>query len=422
MKRIMTTVLVAACGIACLAQEAPAPAPKADRLKIDAQRAERLQRARMERRSPMMRGMRGGVEAKPFGKLTDGKETTIYRIKGLGGIILDITDYGGRLVRCYAPDKYGNLADVTLGWNTPGEYEKLGFSMGTLIGRYGNRIADGKFKLDGQEYQLPINEDKKTETTQRHCNLHGGPEGWDKKVWNARPLRMGPIQGLELTYVSKDGEMGFPGTVTCKVTYKVLPNNVWTIDYEATTDKTTVINPTHHSYWNLAGESSGNVLKQELQIFADEYTQTTAGLIPTKNAPVKGTGFDFTELRPIGAKADLMKADKSLAAMDNWYDHNFVLRGEAGKLKQAVKMRDPVSGRTMEIWTTEPCMQMYGAQNMTDAVPAKAAGRHLCQFAGVALETQHAPDSPNRPDFPSTVLKPGDTFKSHTEYRFGVEK
>ncbi len=422
MKRIMTTVLVAACGIACLAQDAPAPAQKADMPKGDAQRAERMQRARLERRTHMMRGMRGSIETKPFGKLADGKETTIYRLKGLGGIILDITDYGGRLVRCYAPDKYGNLADVTLGWNTPGEYETLGFSMGTLIGRYGNRIADGKFKLDGQEYQLPINEDKKTATTQRHCNLHGGPEGWDKKVWRARPLRMGPIQGLELTYVSKDGEMGFPGTVTCKVTYKVLPNNVWTIDYEATTDKTTVINPTHHSYWNLAGESSGNVLKQELQIFADEYTQTTPGLIPTKNAPVKGTGFDFTELRPIGAKADLMKADKSLAAMDNWYDHNFVLRGEAGKLKQAVKMRDPASGRTMEIWTTEPCMQMYGAQNMTDAVPAKAAGRHLCQFAGVALETQHAPDSPNRPDFPSTVLKPGDTFKSHTEYRFGVEK
>ena len=388
MNKLMTTVLAAACGIACIAQEVSAQAPKADGSKIDAQRAERLQRARMERRPHMMRGMRGGIEARPFGKLADGKETTIYRLKGLGGIILDITDYGGRLVRCYAPDKYGNLADVTLGWNTPGEYETLGFSMGTLIGRYGNRIADGKFKLDGQEYQLPINEDKKTETTQRHCNLHGGPEGWDKKVWKARPLRMGPVQGLELTYVSKDGEMGFPGTVTCKVTYKVLPNNVWT----------------------------------ELQIFADEYTQTTPGLIPTKNAPVKGTGFDFTELRPIGAKADLMKADKSLAAMDNWYDHNFVLRGEAGKLKQAVKMRDPASGRTMEIWTTEPCMQMYGAQNMTDAVPAKAAGRHLCQFAGVALETQHAPDSPNRSDFPSTVLKPGDTFKSHTEYRFGVEK
>ena len=216
--------------------------------------------------------------------------------------------------------------------------------------------------------------------------------------------------------------MGFPGTVTCKVTYRVLPNNTWTIDYEATTDKPTVINPTHHSYWNLAGESSGNVLGQELQIFADEYTQTTSGLIPTKNAPVKGTGFDFTEMRPIGAKADLMKADASLAAMNNWYDHNFVLRGEAGKLKHAVTMRDPASGRKLEIWTTEPCMQMYGAQNMTEQVPAKAAGKTLCQYAGVALETQHYPDSPNHPEFPSTVLRPGEKFKSRTEYRFTVEK
>jgi aldose 1-epimerase len=357
-----------------------------------------------------------------FGKLADGTEVKLYRLRGMGGLILDISDYGGRLVRCYAPDKFGNLADVTLGWNTPGEYEKLGFSMGTLIGRYGNRIADGRFTLDGKVCQLPLNETTKNEKTQRNCNLHSGPEGWDRKVWKARPIRQGFVQGLELTYVSKDGEMGFPGTVTCKVTYKVLPNNTWTVDYEATTDKTTVINPTHHSYWNLAGEASGNVLKQELQIFADEYTQTTAGLIPTKNASVKGTGFDFTTLRPIGAKADLMKADKSLAPMDNWYDHNFVLRGKPGELKQAAKMRDPASGRTLEIWTTEPCMQMYGAQNMTDALPSKTPGGHLCQFAGVALETQHYPDSPNRSDFPSTVLKPGETFRSRTEYRFGVDK
>ena len=359
-----------------------------------------------------------GMAARPFGKLATGETAKIYRLQSKGGLVLDITDYGGRLVRCYAPDKYGNLADVTLGWNTVGEYEELGFSMGTLIGRFGNRIADGKFKIDGTEYQLGINEDKQTAATQRHCNLHGGPVGWDKKVWQAKRIR----DGLELTYVSPDGEMGFPGTVTCKVTYKVLPNNVWTVDYEATTDKPTVINPTHHSYWNLAGESSGNVLGQELQIFADEYTQTTSGLIPTKNASVEGTGFDFRTLRPIGAKADLMKADPALAAMDNWYDHNFVLRGKAGELKQAVLMKDPVSGRTMEIWTTEPAMQMYGAQNMTDKIPAKAAGRNLCQFAGVALETQHYPDSPNHPEFPTTVLRPGETFKSHTEYRFGVAK
>ncbi|MGN0852106.1 MAG: aldose epimerase family protein [Kiritimatiellia bacterium] len=358
-----------------------------------------------------------GRRIRPFGKLANGQVVKLYRLQGKGGLTVEISDYGGRLVRCYAPDKFGNLADVTLGWNTPEEYETFGFSMGTLIGRFGNRIADGKFKIDGKEYQLPINENK----AKRHCNLHGGPDGWDKKVWKAKPIHEKGVPGLELTYVSADGEMGFPGTVTCKVTYRVLPDNTWTIDYEATTDKPTVLNLTHHSYWNMAGESSGNVLGQELQIFADAYTKTTEGLIPTSHAPVKGTGFDFTEPRAIGARADLMKADASLAPMDNWYDHNFVLRGKPGELKPACTLRDPVSGRKLEIWTTEPGMQMYGAQNMTDELPAKAAGRHLCQYAGVALETQHFPDSPNHPEFPSTVLRPGETFRSRTEYRFSAQ-
>ena len=419
MKTLMISMCAALAACMCVAQDAPKPAETAKSAEAAAKTAVPVRKN--VRRMSGDRALRGPImrsKVIPFGKLKDGTPVKIYRLQGVGGLILDISDYGGRLVRCYAPDKFGNLADVTLGWNTPGEYETLGFSMGTLIGRFGNRIADGKFKIDDKEYQLPINEDKAA----RHCNLHGGPEGWDKKVWKARPLNRGPIQGLELTYVSKDGEMGFPGTVTCKVTYLVRPNNVWSIDYEATTDKPTILNLTHHSYWNLAGESSGNVLNQELQIFADQYTQTTAGLIPTVNAPVKGTGFDFTELRPIGAKADLMKADAALAPMDNWYAHNFVLRGKAGELKPACKMRDPVSGRTLEIWTTEPGMQMYGAQNMTDKVPAKAAGKNLCQFAGVALETQHFPDSPNHPDFPSTVLRPGETFKARAEYRFGISK
>ncbi len=353
-----------------------------------------------------------------FGRLSDGTETTLYTLRGAGGLTLDVADYGGRLVRCSAPDRFGNYADVTLGWNTAREYETQGFSMGTLIGRYGNRIADAKFTLDGKEYQLPLNEVK---PAPRHCNLHSGPDGWDTKVWQARPFVEGDVVGLVLTLTSPDGDMGFPGTVQCKVTYRVLPTNVWTIDYEATTDKPTVLNLTHHSYWNLAGEASGDVLQQELQIFADEYTQTDAGLIPTKNAPVKGTGFDFTTPRAIGAKADWMAAQAPLKAMDNWYDHNFVLRGKIGELHPAATLRDPVSGRKLEVWTTEPCMQMYGAQNMDGTLAAKTAGRKLPQFAGIALETQHYPDSPNHPEFPSTVLRPGQTFRSHTEYRFSAE-
>ena len=361
-----------------------------------------------------------GVAA-DFGKLSDGRQTQIYRLAGAGGLIVDVSDYGGRVVRVYAPDRHGNLADVTLGWNTAAEYEKFGFSMGTLIGRYGNRIAGGRFTLDGKAYQLPVNENKTTSATRRHCNLHGGPDGWDTKIWKTRLFRDGDTPGIELSLVSPDGDMGFPATMNCKVTYRVRPDNVWTVDYEATTDKPTVLNLTHHSYWNLAGEASGDVLSQELQIFADQYSQTDAGLIPTRNAPVKGTGFDFTEPRAIGAMAGWMAKQPELAAMDNWYDHNFVLRGRIGELHQAATMRDPVSGRRLDIWTTEPCMQMYGAQNMDGTLPAKAAGRKYPQYAGVALETQHYPDSPNRPDFPSTVLRPGETFRSHTEYRFSAK-
>ena len=360
------------------------------------------------------RPMRAG---RPFGKLPDGRVAKLYTIQGVGGLRLDVTDLGGRLVRCYAPDRYGNLEDVTLGWNTPEEYVKNGFSMGTLIGRYGNRIKDGKFTLDGQVVQLAINEDKAA----RHCNIHGGPDGWDSKLWSVKPVRRPGVVGLELSLVSPDGDMAFPGTVTCKVTYLVKPDNTWTIDYEATTDKPTVLNLTHHSYWNLAGEASGTVVNQELQIFADEYTQVDAGLIPVKNAPVKGTVFDFTAMRRIGAFAAEMAKSEELKPMDGWYDHNFVLRGEMGKLHPAATMKDPVSGRKLEIWTTEPCMQMYCAQNMDGTMNAKRIGSKYVKNAGIALETQHYPDSPNHPEFPSTVLRPGETFRSHTEYRFSAE-
>ena len=356
------------------------------------------------------------VKVEPWGATKFGEAASLYTIEGKDGLKLVVSDFGGRLVKCFAPDRAGKFEDVTLGWNTIAEYEKLGFSMSTLIGRYGNRIANGKFTLDGVEYQLPLNEVK---PAPRNCNLHGGPDGWDSKVWKAKPFSKGDVKGLKLVYVSKDGEMGFPGTVIVKVTYSVLPGNVWRVDYEAVvTDKPTVINPTHHSYWNLAGEASGNVLKQNLMIAADEYTMTDAGLIPTKNAPVKGTGFDFTVSRPIGAASEWMAQQASLKPMDNWYDHNFVIRGKAGELRIAAEMSDPLSGRVLEVWTTEPCMQMYGAQNMTTELPAKAAGKNLCQFAGVALETQHYPDSPNHPEFPSTVLRPGEIFRSVTEYRF----
>jgi len=360
----------------------------------------------------------GNLLAAGFGALSDGRVPQVYTLQGVDGLRLDVTDYGGRLIRLYAPDRYGNLADVTLGFNTAAEYERYrGFCFGTLIGRFGNRIRDGRFTLDGKEYQLAINE----KTAMRNCNLHSGPSGWDARLWKVRRLEDASAPGLELTLVSPDGDMGFPGRVECKVIYRVLPGNVWRVEIEATTDRATVLNPVNHSYWNMAGEASGDVRGQELQIFADEYLKTDAGLIPLASVPVKGTGFDFTEPCTLISKAAWMAGESELSCTDNWFDHCFVLRGKVGEMKPAAKLRDPRSGRQLEIWTTEPCMQMYGAQNFDGSAKAKSAGKYQQQFAGLALETQHAPDSPNRPEWPSVVLRPGEKFHSVTEYRFSAE-
>lgn len=353
--------------------------------------------------------------ASDFGRLGTGEAARLYTLQGKDGLRLEVSDFGGRLVRAWVPDRNGRLDDVALGWNTAEEYERYGCFMGPIIGRYGNRIADGRFVLDGNVYQLPINEEM---PPPRHCNVHSSPGGWDAKIWNARQFKDGDADCLELTYVSKDGEVGFPGTVKAKVVYSVLPGNVWRLDYELATDKPTVVNPTHHSYWNLGGEASGSVLDHQLRIFADKYTKTTQGLIPIKDAPVKGTGFDFTELRPIGAKREMMERDPSLKASNFWYDHNFALRGKIGEMHQAAELYEPKSGRVMEIWTTEPCLQMFGCQDFTGDLPTKTPGRKLCKFGGVVFETQHYPDSPNHPEFPSTVLRPGQVFHSITEYRF----
>ena len=357
----------------------------------------------------------------PFGRLSDGREARIWRLQSPGGLTIDVTDYGGRLVRAYAPDRYGNMADVTIGFNTVAEYEKYRMSMGTIVGRYANRINDGRFSIDGKVYQLAVNDSKPP----RHSNIHGGPMGWSTKIWDVEPFADEATIGLVLRCVSEDGDMGFPGKVACKVRYSVFPDNRWRIDYEATTDKPTVLNLTHHTYWNLAGEASGDVLGQEVQIFADRFTKTDDKLIPVSHEPVKGTGFDFTELRRLDSHAEWMKAQEWLGCTGNWYDHNFVLRGRCGEFRKAVFMKDPVSGRTLEVWTTEPCVQVFCPLNADGALPAKTPGRRLPKCCGLALETQHAPDSPNHDpsdDWPTTVLRPGETFRSTTEYRFGVAK
>lgn len=339
-----------------------------------------------------------GVEVIPFGRLSDGRETRLWRVTNGHGLVFDFTDYGCRIVRALVPDREGRMTDVTLGWNTAADYERYRACMGTVIGRFANRIADGRFVLDGKVYDLEVNERK----NERHSNLHSAPDGWDRFVWQGEALP----DGVVFTRTSPDGESGFPGTVRAKIVYRLLENDTWRIDYEAVTDRPTIINLTNHAYWNLAGESSGDTRSHELKIFADRYAKTDARLIPIRDVPVESTPYDFRKAVVVGERPDL--------------DHNFVLSGRLGELHPAATLHDPRSGRTLDIWTTEPCLQVYTGQGLGPWVPSKTFGRTLCKWAGIALETQHYPDSPNHPEFPSVILRPGEIFRSATEYRFAL--
>lgn len=354
------------------------------------------------------------VVIKPFGKTKDGQLVQQYTLKGAGGVQMDVIDYGGKVVRLYTPDRNGGMADITTGFNDVAGYEKIDKYFGSLIGRYGNRIAQGRFVLDGKTYTLPCN----NEPGGLPCSLHGGTTGFDAKVWHAEPLSDGATVGLKLTLVSPDGDQGYPGTVTVNVTYWLTPDNVWRIEYEATTDKATPINLTQHIYFNLKGEAQGDILDHELTLFADAITPVNKGLIPTgKLMSVKGTPFDFTTPHTIGSR---IQADHEQLQFGGGYDHNWMLNNPAGKLVQAAAVYEATSGRTLEVWTTEPAIQFYCGNFMTDQIPGKR-GKNLCWRGGLALETQHAPDSPNQPDFPSTILRPGAVYKTVTEYRFGVK-
>jgi aldose 1-epimerase len=354
------------------------------------------------------------VTIKPFGKTKDGHLVQLYTLKGAGGIQMDVIDYGGKVVRLYTPDRNGAMEDITTGFNDVAGYENIDKYFGSLIGRYGNRIAHGRFVLDGTAYTLPCNNDPGGIP----CSLHGGASGFDAKIWHAEPLSEGATVGLKLTLVSPDGDQGYPGTLTVAVTYWLTPANVWRIEYEATTDKATPVNLTQHIYFNLKGEAQGTILDHELVLFADAITPVNKGLIPTgKLMPVKGTPFDFTTPHTIGSR---IHADHEQLQFGGGYDHNWVLNNPAGKLVQAAAVYEATSGRTLEVWTTEPAIQFYCGNFMTDQIPGKR-GKNLCWRGGLALETQHSPDSPNQPDFPSTILRPGAVYKTVTEYRFGVK-
>ncbi len=345
------------------------------------------------------------VKKSDFGKTSDGTAVSLFTLTNGKGAEARIITYGGILVSMKVPDRKGTLGDVVLGHDTLADYtadNKTYF--GALIGRYANRIGHATFTLDGVKYTLPANDNGNS--------LHGGPQGFDKKVWTARTL----MDGVELTYVSKAGEAGYPGTLTAVVAYHLTDENVLRIHYSATSDKDTVVNLTNHSYWNLKGD--GNILGHLVTINADRYTPVDAGLIPTgKLVPVAGTPFDFLKPTTPGARID--NNDPQLK-LGHGYDHNWVLNRTGSDVSLAARVEETSSGRVLEVYTDQPGIQFYTGNFLDGTVKGKG-GRLAKVHDALCLETQHFPDSPNKSSFPTTTLKPGGKYETTTEFRFSVK-
>jgi aldose 1-epimerase len=346
----------------------------------------------------------------PFGTTEDGTEVSLYTLTNSNGLAVSITNYGGIVTRLLIPDRSGELADVVLGYDSLDAYLLGSPYFGSLIGRYGNRIAGGRFTLDDVEYTLAANDGEN--------HLHGGLQGFDKVVWSGEPYGAADEAGVRLRYVSEDGEEGYPGRLRVAVTYALTDADELRIEYEAETDKATVVNLTHHGYFNLAGHASGDVLGHELTLNAGRFTPIDAGLIPTGELmDVVGTPMDFRTPTSIGAR---LGQDDQQLRFAGGYDHNFALDDYDGSLRLIARVHEPVSGRVMEVYTTEPGIQFYSG-NFLDGSNVGKGGAAYEHRAGFCLETQHFPDSPNKPHFPSTVLRPGDTYQSTTIYRFSAE-
>ncbi|WP_239491990.1 aldose epimerase family protein [Luteitalea sp. TBR-22] len=345
----------------------------------------------------------------PFGQLPDGQAVEAFTFTNAKGMSVTAITYGGIITSLKVPDKAGQLADVVLGYDSLQGYLDKSPFFGTIVGRYGNRIAKGKFTLDGKTYSLPINNGEN--------HLHGGPQGFDKKVWKAEPFEHPGAVGVVFTHTSPDGDMGYPGTLAVKVTYTLTDDNTLRFDYEATTDKATPVNLTQHTYFNLAGAGSGDILGHEIEMKADRYTPVDKGLIPTGQlAPVEGTPFDFRKATPIGARID---ADHPQIKAGGGYDHNMVFTRTGTDLEPLITVYEPTTGRTMTVATTQPGVQFYTG-NFLDGTITGKGGKVYPKRAGFCLETQHFPDSPNKPEFPTTILKPGETYRQSTAYTFGV--
>ncbi len=336
-----------------------------------------------------------------FGRLPDGTVIELYTLNNSHGLRARIMTYGAIVVSLEVPDRVGKVADVTLGYDSLEGYLETTPYFGAIVGRYGNRIAKGKFTLDGVEYTLATNNGEN--------HLHGGIKGFDKVVWTAEPVREDDAVGVAMSYLSPDGEEGYPGNLKCVVTYWITENNELKVTYRAETDRATPVNLTHHSYFNLAGQGTGDILGHELMLNADRYTPVDAGLIPTGELrAVAGTPFDFTTPHTIGER---------IAQVEGGYDHNFVLNREGADLTLAARVVEPSSGRVMEIFTTEPGIQFYAGNFLDGSITGKV-GKIYQKHYGFCLETQHFPDSPNHDHFPSTILRPGETYQSSTVHRF----
>lgn len=351
---------------------------------------------------------RPGTTVAPFGILPGGTSVDGISITGTGSVWLRVLPYGGIIQSLHAPDAAGDLADVVLGFDALDDYTASSSYFGALIGRYANRIACGRFTLDGVTYRLDTNDGNN--------HLHGGRCGFDRAVWRAEPFVTDRTAGVVLEHESPDGDQHYPGRLSVRVTY-TLDGDALVIDYRASADRATPVNLTNHTYFNLAGAGNGDVLAHELTIAADAYTPVSDSLIPTGEiALVAGTPFDFREATPIGERIDA--GDEQLRRARG-YDHNMVLRGTGQALRHAARLRDPASGRTLQVHTTEPGMQFYSGNFLDDATRGKD-GKLYAHRGGVCLETQHFPNSPNEPHFPSTILQPGQLLESRTIYVFGT--
>ncbi|UCG87254.1 MAG: galactose mutarotase [Gemmatimonadota bacterium] len=352
---------------------------------------------------------RAAVTRAEFGQLPDGTPVDAFTLTNANGVVVRAITYGGIITSLRVPDRNGQFDDVVLGYDDLAGYLEENPYFGAIIGRYGNRIAGGRFTIDGQTYTLATNNGPN--------HLHGGVTGFDKVVWQAEPFERGDSVGVVFSYASPDGEEGYPGNLDVRVTYTLTAANELVFDYYAITDKPTPVNLTQHSYFNLAGDGRGDVLGHQLMINADHFTPVDSTLIPNGAiAPVAGTPFDFRSATAIGARID---QDEAQLRNGLGYDHNFVLNRGDSAVTHAAQVYEPRTGRSMDVYTTEPGVQFYSGNFLDGSITGKA-GRVYRHRYGFCLETQHFPNSPNQPDFPSTILQPGDEYRSTTTYVFGV--